>query len=140
MGEHVGRAGYLEYARTLRDLLKPGGRLLNQQIASLQAGSRGNGRGFIDAYVFPDGELDKLGVTVARFEEAGFEVRGVEALRENYALTLRAWVHNLQQNWSRATALTSTGRARVWLLYMAACALGFERRQFGVNQILAVRP
>ncbi|SMD26440.1 class I SAM-dependent methyltransferase [Kibdelosporangium aridum] len=139
MGEHVGREHYADYARTLHGLLKPGGRLLNQQIASLWSVSRGSRRTFIDAYVFPDGELDRVGVTVARFEDAGFEVRSVEAMREHYGPTLRAWVRNLQDDWDRAVALTSPGRARVWLLYMAACALGFERRQFGVNQILAVR-
>jgi cyclopropane-fatty-acyl-phospholipid synthase len=35
--------------------------------------------------------------------------------------------------------LTSPGRARVWRLYMAACALSFERNRIGVNQVLAVR-
>ena len=32
-------------------------------------------------------------------QTAGFEVRHVETLREHYALTLRAWVANLEANW-----------------------------------------
>lgn len=59
---------------------------------------------------------------------------------EHYALTLRAWVANLEANWDRAVQLTSPGRARVWRLYMAGCALGFEGNRIGVNQVLAVRP
>jgi cyclopropane-fatty-acyl-phospholipid synthase len=70
-------------------------------------------------------------------EEAGFEVRDVQALREHYARTLRAWVANLEADWSTAVRLTSPGRARVWRLYMAASALAFEQARIGVNQVLA---
>jgi cyclopropane-fatty-acyl-phospholipid synthase len=73
-------------------------------------------------------------------EEAGFEVRDVESLREHYALTLRAWVANLEANWDQAVQLSSAGRARVWRLYMAGSALAFEGNRLGVNQVLAVRP
>ncbi len=76
---------------------------------------------------------------MSRLEEAGFEVRDVEALREHYGRTLRAWVANLEQHWQGASAATSPGRARVWRLYMAASALSFERNRIGVNQVLAVR-
>jgi cyclopropane-fatty-acyl-phospholipid synthase len=77
---------------------------------------------------------------VAALEDAGLEVRDVESLREHYALTLRAWVANLEGRWEEAVALTSPGRARVWRLYMAGSALAFEANRLGVNQVLAVRP
>ncbi|MHC6627962.1 class I SAM-dependent methyltransferase [Streptomyces globosus] len=141
MAEHVGAARYREYARSLYALLRPGGRLLNHQIARRPEADERAYRvdAFIDAYVFPDGELSPLGTTVGELERAGFEVRDVEALREHYALTLRAWVARLEEHWEEAAALTSPGRARVWLLYMAASALGFEHNRLGVNQVLAVR-
>ncbi|MEV7691200.1 class I SAM-dependent methyltransferase [Streptomyces bungoensis] len=141
MAEHVGAERYLEYARTLHDLLRPGGRLLNHQIARRPQGDESSYEvdAFIDAYVFPDGELAPLGTTVTQLERAGFEVRDVESLREHYARTLRRWVANLEAGWDRAVRLTSPGRARVWRLYMAACALSFERNRLGVNQVLAVR-
>ncbi|EFL15569.1 cyclopropane-fatty-acyl-phospholipid synthase family protein [Streptomyces sp. C] len=142
MAEHVGSARYREYAGMLHALLAPGGRLLNHQIGrppehDEQAYEIDE---FIDAYVFPDGELSPIGTTVGELERAGFEVRDVEALREHYALTLRAWVARLERHWDEAVRLTSPGRARVWLLYMAASALGFEHGRLGVNQVLAVRP
>ncbi|MFC9298223.1 class I SAM-dependent methyltransferase [Streptomyces sp. NPDC057011] len=142
MAEHVGAERYREYARTLHALLSPGGRLLNHQIARPPEPDEEAYRidEFIDAYVFPDGELSPLGTTVGELERAGFEVRDVEALREHYALTLRAWVARLEAHWEEAVRLTSPGRARVWLLYMAASALGFEHGRLGVNQVLAVRP
>ncbi|MFG3095714.1 class I SAM-dependent methyltransferase [Streptomyces sp. NPDC048202] len=141
MAEHVGADGYLDYARDLYGLLKPGGRLLNHQIARRPQRDETEYEvdAFIDSYVFPDGELAPLGTTVTQLERAGFEVRDVESLREHYARTLRAWVTNLEGDWARATRLAGFGRARVWRLYMAASALAFERSQIGVNQVLAVR-
>ncbi|EXU66448.1 cyclopropane-fatty-acyl-phospholipid synthase [Streptomyces sp. PRh5] len=141
MAEHVGAVRYAEYTAILHRLLRPGGRLLNHQIARRPQPDEGayHVDEFIDRYVFPDGELAPVGRTVAQLEEAGFEVRDVEAIREHYALTLRRWVANLERSWTQAVRLTSPGRARVWRLYMAASALSFERNRIGVNQILAVR-
>ncbi|MEV7064746.1 class I SAM-dependent methyltransferase [Streptomyces collinus] len=141
MAEHVGAERYLEYADDLYNLLKPGGRLLNHQIARRpqRDESTYSVDAFIDSYVFPDGELQPIGSTVAQLERAGFEVRDVEAIREHYALTLRQWVSRLEADWQRAVQLAGPGRARVWRLYMAASALAFERNRIGVNQVLAVR-
>lgn len=141
MAEHVGAERYLEYADVLHRLLKPGGRLLNHQIARRPQREESSYEvdDFIDAYVFPDGELQPVGATVAQLERAGFEVRDVESIREHYALTLRRWVANLEADWARAVKLSGFGRARVWRLYMAASALAFERNRIGVNQVLAVR-
>ncbi|MFJ3337616.1 class I SAM-dependent methyltransferase [Streptomyces sp. NPDC086766] len=141
MAEHVGADRYLEYATVLHALLRPGGRLLNHQIARRPQRDETAYQvdAFIDAYVFPDGELAPVGTTVTQLERAGFEVRDVEAIREHYALTLRRWVANLEAHWPRAAQLAGPGRARVWRLYMAASALAFERNRIGVNQVLAVR-
>ncbi len=141
MAEHVGAERYLEYAAVLHRLLKPGGRLLNHQIARRpeREGSTYSVDAFIDSYVFPDGELAPVGTTVTQLERAGFEVRDVESIREHYALTLRRWVTNLEGEWARAVGLAGAGRARVWRLYMAASALAFERNRIGVNQVLAIR-
>ncbi|MFI0780177.1 class I SAM-dependent methyltransferase [Streptomyces sp. NPDC021212] len=141
MAEHVGSVRYAEYTGILHRLLVPGGRLLNHQIGRRPEPDEEayHVDEFIDRYVFPDGELAPVGRTVTQLEEAGFEVRDVEAIREHYGLTLRRWVGNLERSWPQAVRLTSPGRARVWRLYMAACALSFERNRIGVNQILAVR-
>ena len=141
MAEHVGTEPYAEYAAILYAQLKPGGRLLNHQISRLHLPPKQphQARSFIDAYVFPDGELVPAGTTVTLLEQAGFEVRDVHMLREHYGRTLRAWVANLEANWPAAVELTSPGRARVWRLYMAASALAFEQARIGVNQILAVK-
>jgi cyclopropane-fatty-acyl-phospholipid synthase len=141
MSEHVGRAQMPAYAEQLRSLLRPGGRLLNHAIAWNVGTTTWNPDTFIARYVFPDGELLGLGETVGHLECGGaLEVLDVEALRQHYALTLRAWVRRLEADWDAAVASAGDGRARVWRLYMAACALAFESGDMGVNHVLLRRP
>jgi len=141
MFEHVGESRLVEYFQRLYALLRPGGRLLNHGI-SRPAGekaaiSRG---GFVYRYVFPDGELHEVGRVVSIMQEAGFEVRHVESLREHYATTLRHWVTNLESNWDEAVRLVGEARARVWRLYMAGSAANFEAGRAQIHQVLGVKP
>jgi cyclopropane-fatty-acyl-phospholipid synthase len=140
MAEHVGAAGMPAYVATLSGLLRPGGRLLNHAIAQNVGDPRSRRGTFITRFVFPDGELLRMGETVAALEAGGMEVLDVEALRRHYALTLRAWLERLEKHWDAAVAASDEGRARVWRLYMAASALAFETGRLGVNQVLARRP
>ena len=139
MFEHVGSGNSAEYFDTMRRLLRPEGRLLNHAISSV-GGSRIGPRTFIGRYVFPDGELIDVGQVVLSMEAAGFEVRDVESLREHYAKTLRAWVANLHEHWDAAVAEVGIRRARVWQLYMAASANGFEDGGISIHQVLGVVP
>jgi cyclopropane-fatty-acyl-phospholipid synthase len=136
MAEHVGRPKLPVYADTLGALLRPGGRLLNHAISWAEEATTWNNDTFIARYVFPDGELVTLGDMVDALTAGDLEVIDVEPLRQHYALTLRAWVRNLEENWDEAVAATSPGRARVWRLYMSASALAFEAGKLGVNQVL----
>ncbi|MDQ0731947.1 SAM-dependent methyltransferase [Arthrobacter sp. B1I2] len=140
MSEHVGREQTPAYAAALFGLLRPGGRLLNHAISWNAGPTSSDPDSFIPRYVFPDGEMISLGEMVTAVESAGFEVLDVEALRRHYALTLRAWVGRLERNWAEAVQLAGEGRARVWRLYMAASAIGFENGLTGVNQVLVRRP
>jgi cyclopropane-fatty-acyl-phospholipid synthase len=140
MSEHVGRAEMPRYTAALFNLLRPGGRLLNHAISWNAGPTDPDPDSFIPRYVFPDGEMISLGEMAVALESAGFEILDVEALRRHYALTLRAWVSRLEEHWDEAVKLTSLGRARVWRLYMASSALGFETGLTGVNQVLVQRP
>jgi cyclopropane-fatty-acyl-phospholipid synthase len=140
MFEHVGLSQLNSYFAKLHSLLRPAGRLLNHGIARSDTGTGPvDRRGFMHRYVFPDGELHEIGSVVSAIQTAGFEARHVEGLREHYALTLRRWVANLEAHWDEAVAETSDGRARVWRLYMAASALGFEDGTLQIHQVLATR-
>jgi cyclopropane-fatty-acyl-phospholipid synthase len=148
MFEHVGLARLAEYFDRLRTLLRPAGRLLNHGISRPAQRRRLLGpaaahfrrRSFIDRYVFPDGELHEIGQVVSAMQQRGFEVRHLESLREHYALTLRAWVANLEHHWEEAVGLVGPGRARVWRLYMAGSAVNFEDGNNQIHQVLAARP
>ncbi|CAN5478040.1 cyclopropane-fatty-acyl-phospholipid synthase family protein [soil metagenome] len=139
MFEHVGRSRLAAYFTTLRELLRPQGRLLNHAISSV-GGSKMPKRSFVYRYVFPDGELIDVGETVLAMERAGFEVRDVESLREHYAITLRHWVANLERHWDAAVADVGEQRARAWRLYMAASSVGFTDGGINLHQVLGVVP
>jgi len=140
MFEHVGRARLALYFRRLYELLRPGGRLLNHGI-SRPPGRRPRfaRRGFVDRYVFPDGELHEVGSVVSAIQHAGLEARHLESLRDHYAVTLRHWVENLESRWEEAVTEAGAARARIWRLYMAGSVLGFEAGRLQVHQVLAVR-
>jgi cyclopropane-fatty-acyl-phospholipid synthase len=138
--EHIGRARLPGYFRFLYGKLKPGGRLLNHCIT--RPDNHEPGRrigGFINRYVFPDGELEGPGYLVSMMHDTGFEVRHEENLREHYAKTLAAWCANLDAHADEAVAEVGEGTARVWRLYMAGSRLGFERNQIQLHQVLCVR-
>jgi cyclopropane-fatty-acyl-phospholipid synthase len=139
MFEHVGEARLREYSKILFSLLRPEGRLLNHGISRPAGPSPLSNRGFINRYVFPDGELHEVGRVVSVLQESGFEVRDVESLREHYARTLRCWVANLEERWDEAVTLVGPGRARVWRLYMAGSAVNFEEGRTMIHQVLGVR-
>ena len=95
--------------------------------------------GFINRYVFPDGELEGPGYLISLMHDAGFEVRHEENLREHYAKTLAAWCANLDAHWDEAVAEVGQGTARVWRLYMAGSRLGFDRNHIELHQVLGVK-
>lgn len=140
MFEHVGLSQLQAYFDRLFGLLRPGGRLLNHGISRpYRERATRRRKSFVYRYVFPDGELHEVGTVVSAAQRAGFEARHLESLREHYALTLRAWVRNLEQGWDEAVAAVGAARARIWRLYMAGSALGFEAGRIQVHQLLAVR-
>ncbi|HPU13268.1 MAG TPA: class I SAM-dependent methyltransferase [Aeromicrobium sp.] len=136
--EHIGVKNYPAYFGFARDRLKVGGRMLNHCITRPDNNSRALAGQFIDRYVFPDGELTGAGRIVTAMQNAGFEVRHLENLREHYALTLTQWCENLQTHWDEALAEVSIGRARVWGLYMAGSRLAFERNEIELHHVLGV--
>lgn len=138
--EHVGAKNLDSYFGSLNAKLVPGGRLLNHCITRPRNDMpRMNPRGVINRYVFPDGQLEGPGELQVAMNDAGFEIRHQENLREHYALTLRHWGANLEENWDEAVAEAGLGTARVWQLYMAGCVLGFERDVVQLHQILGVK-
>jgi cyclopropane-fatty-acyl-phospholipid synthase len=137
MGEHVGERNYAIYSAALHRMLRPGGRLLLQQMS--RGGVAPGGGAFIESYIAPDMTMRPLHQTLGYLQRAGLEIRQVEALREHYVRTIDAWAQTLEQRWDEAVELVGLGWARVWRLYLAGGALAFEENRMGVDQILATR-
>jgi cyclopropane-fatty-acyl-phospholipid synthase len=139
MFEHVGAALLGVYFRKAMELLRPGGVFLNHGIASNATVKPCRGPTFSQRYVFPDGELTSISISLQAAEQAGFEVRDVESLREHYALTLRHWVRRLEDSHHKALEFVTEPTYRVWRLFMSASAYGFSAGSLNVYQSLLVK-
>jgi cyclopropane-fatty-acyl-phospholipid synthase len=151
MREHVGASRLHDYFAAVYRALRPGGLFLDHGIVRGGAEERsGVGRwiarrlwrrdAFIERYVFPDGELVPLGILLDVAERIGLEARDVENLREHYVLTLRYWVERLRRAHPEAAAMVGEHTYRVWRLYMAGAALGFQSGRLTLIQTLFAKP
>ncbi|MCW2498090.1 DUF1365 family protein [Jatrophihabitans sp.] len=139
MGEHVGEEQYPTYTGIMFDALKPTGRLLLQQMSRRMDSAPGGGA-FIESYIAPDMHMRPLWHTVELVQNAGFEVRDVEAMREHYVTTVEDWIATFESNYAKVVAMVGEETARVWRLYLVGGALSFEEGRMGVDQFLAVKP
>ena len=141
MFEHVGAANYPAYFRTINRLLKPGGLYLHHSIALRSAAyerkKKSRTANALGRYIFPGGELDHLGMSIANLERYGFEVHDVEAWREHYARTTRLWHDRLCANRAAAEREVGTVKTRLWIAYLASASIGFMRNSVGIFQTLA---
>ncbi len=138
--EHVGVGQLADHMQFLHARLKPGGRLLNHCITRPTTTEAARKRAsFIDRYIFPDGEVTGAGRIISEIQDAGFEVRHVEDLREHYALTCAAWSRNLVANWDDCVAEVGEDTCKIWGLFSAGSRLGFERNTVQLHQVLAVK-
>jgi cyclopropane-fatty-acyl-phospholipid synthase len=139
MVEHVGEERIDLYAQTLRDLLRPGGRLLNHGIAKLQDFDARDEGAFSERFVFPDGVPLALSRIELALERAGLVTTHVEGLPDDYTETLRYWIENYEQRYEDAVRLAGAERARAWRLYLRAARQGFQTGWASVYQVLAHR-
>jgi cyclopropane-fatty-acyl-phospholipid synthase len=142
MFEHVGSANHPTYFRTVHRLLRPRGLYLHQAIVRRAPRNDKRRRQPPEAvalarYIFPGGEVDHLGMSIANLERYGFEVHDVEAWREHYARTTRQWHDRLLASQAAAEREIGSVKTRLWLAYLAGCSIAFERGTIGVFQTLA---
>jgi cyclopropane-fatty-acyl-phospholipid synthase len=142
MGEHVGAGNYPTYVEVLRRAVRPGGRVLVQQMSRPgKGGGRHPGGGpFIEAFIAPDMTMRPVGETVELLEAGGLEVRDVHALREHYVGTVEAWLENFEKHQEPLRELVPEEVLRVWRLYLVGGRMAFREGRMGVDQVLAVRP
>jgi cyclopropane-fatty-acyl-phospholipid synthase len=137
--EHIGVANYPAYFNFLKSKMRAGALLLNHCITRHDNRHAANAGGFIDRYVFPDGELTGSGRIITEIQNMGLEVLHEENLRHHYAMTLRDWCASLVAHWDEAVEEVGLGTAKVWGLYMAASRVGFEHNAIQLHQVLAAK-
>lgn len=138
MGEHVGERNYPTYAQVLHDSVRPGGRVLVQQMS--RTGRFPGGGPFIESFIAPDMHMRPVGETVNLLEASGLEARDVHAMREHYVLTVAGWLERFEANIDAITELVGEELVRVWRLYLVGGSMAFRDGRMGVDQILLVRP
>ncbi|WP_312977503.1 cyclopropane-fatty-acyl-phospholipid synthase family protein [Corynebacterium sp.] len=137
MGEHVGQRNYPSFIRMLHDRVRPGGRVLIQQMS--RRGRHPGGGPFIEAFIAPDMHMRPLGDTVSMLEDGGLEVRAVRGMRDDYARTVDHWIDRFHAHRDRIIDLVGEEVFRVWHLYLVGGGMAFRQGRMGVDQILSVR-
>ena len=141
--EHIGIDNYPKYYATIQRVLKPDGLFLHHAITRP---AKRDDRTFrrkrpefalLTKYIFPGGELDHIGNTVTMLEQNGFEVHDVEAWREHYQRTCRHWHDRLMARYDEAVREVGEPKTRMWLIYLAACSIAFQRNGVCLFQTLA---
>jgi cyclopropane-fatty-acyl-phospholipid synthase len=140
MVEHVGEERIDLYMKTLNELLKPGGRLLNHGIAKLMDFDTADEGAFSERFVFPDGVPLPLSRIELAIERTGLVTRHVEGLPDDYAETLGYWIESFEGRYDEAIRLAGIERARVWRVYLRAARQGFQTGWASVYQVLAHKP
>jgi cyclopropane-fatty-acyl-phospholipid synthase len=153
MFEHVGRERLPEYFNHTFSLVRPGGLFLNHGIsgwpvpgssikrkASRKMYERLVGTvAFRKRYIFPTGGLVSVSEANLAAEQAGFEVRDVEDLREHYARTLQLWMRNLDSNRDAAVRLVGTAMYRLRRIWLGVAAWQFMMGDTGLHQTLLAK-
>ncbi len=140
MVEHVGNAQIDRYAATLRELVRPGGTILNHGIAVTDPADDPLDDDISMRYVFPDGEPLPYSRVQLAFERAGLDVEHVEGFQSDYADTLRAWHDRLDEHLEEAERLAGPERTRIWRLYLRAARHGFDVGYTKIYQARVRRP
>lgn len=142
MFEHVGLDYLPGYFQALRERLNPNGAVLNHGITSTDPESRrgplGGGE-FIGRYVFPHGELPHISLALRELCTAGLEPVDVENLRRHYTITLQHWAERFEKHSDTILNMVGEKRWRIWRIYLAGCAYGFDQSWVALHQILATR-
>ncbi|MEM9099790.1 MAG: cyclopropane-fatty-acyl-phospholipid synthase family protein [Pseudomonadota bacterium] len=141
MYEHIGLKNIPHYFAKVRSLMAPDALFLNHAIS--RGAKRGKARfanrpeqRALQRYIFPGGELDDIGNTVAEMERAKLEVHDVEAWRRHYARTTRIWCERLTARRAEAEALVGAQTYRLWSAYLGGCSLAFLRGSARIYQTL----
>lgn len=139
MFEHVGKDNLVDYFGRIHDLLKDDGVAMNHGITATDPDSGEvplDGSGFMDRYVFPQGELPHISMVLNTMAKGGLEAFDVELMRRHYAQTLRHWADNFETNADAIRAMVGEKKYRIWRVYLAGCEHAFTNSIMSLHQVV----
>lgn len=133
MIEHVGRGNYEEFFDCVKSVLKQGGIFLLHFISALKEYP---GDAWIKKYIFPGGVVPSLREIMYIAGDKRFYTVGLESLRRHYNHTLLCWNKNFQDHRKEVVEMFDERFARMWELYLCACAATFMNGIIDLHQII----
>ena len=133
MIEHVGRGNYEEFMQCVKSVLKQGGVFVLHFISALKEYP---GDAWVKKYIFPGGVIPSLREIMQIAGELRFYTVDVESLRRHYNKTLLCWNENFQQHRAEVVEMFDEKFARMWELYLCACAATFMNGIIDLHQIV----
>ena len=137
MFEHVGKENLEMYFQKVSDYLKPNGRALIHGITGQHRGAGVDP--FIEKYIFPGGFIPNIAENVEHIMTAGLQMDDLEPLRRHYQKTLEIWNENYLEVFDEVEKEMGRPFARMWTLYLQACAASFEAGNIDVVQYLLTK-
>ena len=133
MMEHVGRGNYEEFLSAVKQILVPGGVFLLHYISALKEYP---GDAWIKKYIFPGGVVPSLREIMQIAGDLRFYTIDVESLRRHYNKTLLCWNKAFQEHRAEVVEMFDERLARMWELYLCACAATVMNGIIDIHQIL----
>ncbi|RZI49088.1 SAM-dependent methyltransferase [Lactococcus kimchii] len=137
MFEHVGKENLEMYFQKVYDYLKPNGRALIHGITGQHRGAGVDP--FIEKYIFPGGYIPNISENIDHIMTAHLQVDDIEPLRRHYQKTLEIWNENYLKVFDEVVESMGKPFARMWTMYLQACAASFEAGNIDVIQFLLTK-
>ena len=139
MFEAVGSKYWEKYFEKVKELLKPQSKALIQTITIADDLFKKyiNEPDFIQAYIFPGGEMASDSKFKSYAKLYNFESLDKNSFAIDYAKTLEGWFHNFNNNWNMISDMGFNEQfKRLWDFYLAYCRGGFLSTRIDVSQYL----
>ena len=144
MLEAVGHNHFDSYFAKINEVLSPKGLVGLQVITSPHGRYKEFRKGvdWIQKHIFPGSLLPSVPtLTQSIVKNGGFELYSLKDMGHDYALTLRKWNENFNNNLGEVKKLgMSTKFIRKWNYYFSYCEAAFAQKNISVVQLLYSRP
>lgn len=138
MLEAVGQKFWPVYFNKLKELLKPGGKILLQTITIADDVFKQYTKNadMIRTFIFPGGMLPSERELDRQFKKTGLICNDICRFGQDYALTLRHWLKAFDNAYQEVKKLGFDDEfIRLWRFYLAACSAGFDASRINVVQM-----